>query len=239
MQIQHVLAPAPLDGKGAVLEHHDLAAWLQRAFLEPVRGIVEQLARRTRAGRSSSCRYCRSVKVTWPCWRCARAAIRPIEIGGCACRERHRTAQSHASEREPRRDTGVQRLARPLGSAVAVIAPEVEEIEPVVRVTAAILLPAAGHSGRSPRALPLRASRRWQCREVGERREYDVVAITAAVEAEHEDHRAAQQRRHAHRTVWQAGGRAEEAHRLRRLIAQRAIAEHSRRTRRCRVVHGS
>ncbi len=51
--------------------------------------------------------------------------------------------------------------------------------------------------------------------------------IAAAVQTQHENHRTAQDRRCAHGPCGQVSGFAQDPHRVRGLIAERAIAEHA------------
>ena len=54
---------------------------------------------------------------------------------------------------------------------------------------------------------------------------HQMIAIAAAVQAEHENHRASQERRGAHRAPPGKARAAEEADLLQRLIAERPVAQ--------------
>src|ERR1700761_8020833 len=102
--------------------------------------------------------------------------------------------------------------------------PEIEEIEPIIRIAAAIAL----ENGSV--ALNRGAHRRFPAAGAGLRKVRDgdeghMISIPATVQTDHEKYRAAQNRRRPHGPRRKMRGMPEELHRLRGFVPQRTIGE--------------
>src|SRR5580658_4537015 len=104
--------------------------------------------------------------------------------------------------------------------------PEIEEIAPVVRVAAAVLIEYRRIAiDRDAHRLATGAGGRGG--KIGDLAEYDLIPVLAAIQADHEYHGAAQEGGGAHGTGGHIGTLAEQGHRLHRFVAEGAIAEHA------------
>src|SRR5665213_1354666 len=106
------------------------------------------------------------------------------------------------------------------------VAPEVEEIEPIVGIALAVFLQQRGIADdrRSDRSRTFGGA---DGREIRQAFKYQMVVIAATVQSKHEDYGAAQQRRGAHGAHRKSGATAEKVHVLQRFSAERAIAQDS------------
>src|SRR5690349_1649088 len=105
------------------------------------------------------------------------------------------------------------------------MAPEIVEVEPVVRLGTTMALKQRGVTGDSCSHGRLPASG-VEPAEVREFLELDVVAVRAAIQADHENHGTSHHRSGPHGPEGESGRRTQKIQLQSRFIGKRAIAQH-------------